>query len=112
MFKIGDTAYFNFIGKWDSGTYNGHYCLPPSYYPFMPIIILDHREFGQIYRGMSGMMCVVKLVDEGSWSLSVDCIEKDFSIEKFIIAQVRCKRKKATLTQFKYILSTLDRRNP
>ena len=106
MFNPGDTAYFLFCGDWRYGNYKGHYCLPLTYYPFMPIKIEQYRMGTGTLKGR--MMCVVTLSHGGYWSLSVDCIEKEFSIDKFILAQAEWG-KTVTNEQFKYILSTIGR---
>lgn len=104
MFKFGDTAYFRFCGDWATKCYRGHYCLPPEYYAFMPLKIFDYKMGRDTIKGM---MCVVGLAITGStWNLSVDCIEKEFSIEKFVLAQVEWG-KKLTPTQAKFIFSTI-----
>lgn len=106
MFEVGQTAYFVFCGDWTNGQYNKHFCLPRVYYPFMPIKILECRDSST---NIIGMSCVVRLEPEnltGRWNLSIDCIEKEFSIEKFVLAQLEWG-KLITKEQFGYIMSTV-----
>lgn len=110
-FKEGDRAYFNFIGDWSDGHYEGHYCLPSTYYPFMPIKIVqlpDHYLQDRDY--------VVNLGYRGSrWSLSEDCIEKEFSFDKFLIALIEFKnhRKRSVIgsTQIRILVDAINMDN-
>ena len=105
MLKTGDIAYFQFRGDWNNGCYKGHYCLPLEYYAFMPLKIVELRDS----RSGKGLVGVVNLNISGDlWNLSVDCIEKEFSFEKFILAQIEWG-KSLTPDQVKRILSTIGR---
>ena len=107
MLKPGDTAYFRFLGDWTNGRYKNHYCLPAVYYAFMPLRIDECRT--SLSSSILGPMCVVNLnITGGIWNLSVDCIEKEFSFDKFILAQIEWG-KSLTPAQVKRILSTIGR---
>lgn len=101
MFNAGDRAYFVFHGDWVNGSYKGYFCLHPKYFPFMPIeILLKNFSATGPYQ--------VRLLNLQNWSLYEGCIEKEFSLERFIIAQLNWN-KRVTAYQFKQILSTLGR---
>ena len=103
MFKPGDTAYFVFRGNWEDGNYRGHFCLHLDYFPFMPVKIITARisqNYGEIYD--------TTLCGRWSWIIRKDCLEKEFSFDKFILAHLEWN-KKMTAAQFQSILSTIGR---
>ncbi len=105
MLKPGDIAYFRFLGDWNNGCFGNHYCLPPEYYAFMPLKIVELRKSSSV----RGILYVVNLnITGGLWNLSVDCIEKEFSLDMFILAQIEWG-KSLTRDQVKRILSTIGR---
>lgn len=101
-----NTTYFVFRGNWDDGNYKGHYCLHPDYFPFMPVKIIEfrtNREYGEMWN--------VRLYGGNSWNISIDCLEKEFSFDKFILALLEWRLatgKKLTTEQFRAIMSTVQ----
>ena len=103
MFNKGDIAYFVFRGDWATKSYKRHYCLCLSYFPFMPVTIIcssSSNAYGEIYH--------TELFHGGSWSILPGCLEKEFSFDKFIVAQLDWG-KRVSVSQFQHILATLGR---
>lgn len=109
MFKKGDIAYYVFRGDWGRRTYNRYLCLHSEYYPFMPIII---KSSGRRRDRWSCTLYTTLLETGRNWNLPEPLIVKEFSLDRFILAQIEYKLhtgKRTTPEQFKQIIDTLGR---
>ena len=106
MFKVGDSAYFVFQGDWETKRYNDYYCYERKYYyTYMPVKITQLSS-----RGCDQMKtCKTRLLFyDKSWWIPESLLIKDFSLAKFILAEMDCYKhtnRRITKEQFKSIFS-------
>ncbi len=86
-----DIRYFCFKGDWQNGLYLRHFCLPPDYYHFMPVVVVDRLStLGGFNGGFSGYKYHISFADTARWSVSGDLLLKEFSFDKFLLGQSQC----------------------